>query len=65
MEFLIKLALKLLNNKPILSNYYNIVNIDRSGTRDYSKMLATPRGAKAAANWLQRTNLLPQFSLGL
>jgi exonuclease III len=36
-----------------------------AGTRDYSKMLATPRGAKAAANWLQRTNLLPQFSLGL
>ena len=36
-----------------------------AGTRDYSKMLATPRGAKAAANWLQKTNLLPQFSLGL
>jgi hypothetical protein len=29
MEFLIKLALKLLNNKPIPSNYYNIINIDR------------------------------------
>jgi hypothetical protein len=29
MEFLIKLALKLLNNKFISSNYYNIVNIDR------------------------------------
>jgi len=36
-----------------------------AGTRDYSKMLATPRGAKAAANWLQKTNLLLQFSLGL
>ena len=34
-------------------------------TRDYSKMLITPRGAKAAANWMQKTNLLPQFSLGL
>jgi hypothetical protein len=29
MEFLIKLALKFLNNKSIPSNYYNIVNIDR------------------------------------
>jgi uncharacterized linocin/CFP29 family protein len=29
MEFLIKLALELLNNKPVPSNYYNIVNIDR------------------------------------
>jgi exonuclease III len=36
-----------------------------AGTRDYSEILATPRGAKAAANWLQRTNLLPQFSQGL
>ena len=36
-----------------------------TGTHNYSKMLATPRGAKAAANWLQKTNLLPQFSLGL
>jgi exonuclease III len=36
-----------------------------AGTKDYSKMLATPRGAKAAAQWLQRTGLLPQFNLGL
>jgi exonuclease III len=36
-----------------------------AGTKDYSKMLATPRGAKAAAHWLQRTGLLPQFNLGL
>ena len=36
-----------------------------SGTRDYAKMLATTRGAKAAAYWLQQTGLLPQFSLGL
>jgi hypothetical protein len=36
-----------------------------AGTKDYSKMLATPRGAKAAAYWLQRTGLLPQFNLGL
>ena len=28
-------------------------------------MLATARGAKAAAKWLQQTGLLPQFSLGL
>jgi hypothetical protein len=31
-------------------------------TYDYSKMIATPR---KTAIWLQRTNLLPQFSLGL
>ena len=29
MEFLIKLALELLNNKPVPSNHHNIVNIDR------------------------------------
>jgi hypothetical protein len=34
-------------------------------TRDYQKMLVTPRGAKAAATFLQTTNLLPQFQLGL
>ena len=28
-------------------------------------MLATARGAKAAAKWLQQTGLLPQFSLRL
>ena len=38
---------------------------EAAGTRNYSKMLATPRGAKAAANWLQKANLLPQFSQGL
>jgi hypothetical protein len=36
-----------------------------AGTNDYSKMVATTRGAKAAARWLQRTGLLPQFNLGL
>ena len=38
---------------------------EAAGTRDYSKIVATARGAKAAALWLQRTGLLPQFSLGL
>jgi hypothetical protein len=36
-----------------------------AGTRNYQKMLVTPRGAKAAATFLQATNLLPQFQLGL
>lgn len=36
-----------------------------AGTNDYSKIVATTRGAKAAAGWLQRTGLLPQFNLGL
>ena len=36
-----------------------------AGTKDYSKMLAIARGAKAVAKWLQQTGLLPQFSLGL
>jgi hypothetical protein len=36
-----------------------------AGTRDYKKMLATTRGAKAAAYFLQRTGLLDQFQLGL
>lgn len=36
-----------------------------AGTRNYQKMLVTPRGAKAAANFLQATNLLPQFQRGL
>jgi hypothetical protein len=36
-----------------------------AGTRDYQKMLVTPQGAKAAATFLQATNLLPQFQLGL
>jgi hypothetical protein len=35
------------------------------GTKDYSKMLATPHGAKASTQWLQRTGLLSQFNLGL
>jgi hypothetical protein len=38
---------------------------EAAGTRDYSKIVATARGAKAAAIWLQHTGLLPQFSLGL
>jgi hypothetical protein len=36
-----------------------------AGIKDYSKMLATLREAKAAAHWLQRTGLLPQFNLRL
>jgi hypothetical protein len=36
-----------------------------AGTNNYSQMLATTRGAKAAAQFLQRTGLLPQFQLGL
>jgi hypothetical protein len=36
-----------------------------AGTKDYSKTLATPRGAKVAAHWLQCTGLLLQFNLGL
>jgi len=36
-----------------------------TGTSDYSKMVATPRGVKGAASWPQATNLLQQFSLGL
>ena len=35
------------------------------GTNDYLRMVTTPRGAKAAAQFLQRTGLLPQFQLGL
>lgn len=37
----------------------------RAGTRNYQQMLVTPQGAKAAAIFLQATNLLPQFQLGL
>jgi uncharacterized linocin/CFP29 family protein len=44
MEFLIKLALELLNNKYISSNYYNIVNIDRyyeiRSYKDFLRFLA-------------------------
>jgi hypothetical protein len=36
-----------------------------AGTRDYRKMLVTSRGVKAAATFIQVTNLLPQFQLGL
>lgn len=36
-----------------------------AGTQDYSKLIATARGAKAAARRMQQTGLLPQFSLGL
>ncbi|KAF7502920.1 hypothetical protein GJ744_004825 [Endocarpon pusillum] len=36
-----------------------------AGTRSYSQMLATARGAKAAARWLQGQDLLPQFRKGL
>jgi Reverse transcriptase (RNA-dependent DNA polymerase) len=36
-----------------------------AGTHDYSQMIATTRGAYAAAQFLQRTGLLPQFQLGL
>jgi len=34
-------------------------------TRDYGKMLATARGMKAAARFLQETELLSQFQLGI
>ncbi|KAF7508217.1 hypothetical protein GJ744_009514 [Endocarpon pusillum] len=36
-----------------------------AGTRSYSQMLATTKGAKAAARWLQSQDLLPQFRKGL
>jgi hypothetical protein len=36
-----------------------------AGSRDYLEIVATARGSKAAATWLQRRNLLPQFSFGL
>jgi hypothetical protein len=36
-----------------------------AGTSDYKEMTVTARGLKAAAQWLQRTGLLQQFSLGL
>ncbi|KAF7501993.1 hypothetical protein GJ744_001315 [Endocarpon pusillum] len=36
-----------------------------AGTRNYAQMLATAKGAKAAARWLQGQNLLPQFRKGL
>jgi Reverse transcriptase (RNA-dependent DNA polymerase) len=38
---------------------------EAAGTSDYSVIVATARGAKAAATWLQHTGLLPQYSLGL
>lgn len=34
-----------------------------AGTTDYRRLLSTPKGLKAAANWLMKTNLLTQFSL--
>ena len=36
-----------------------------AGTNDYLRMVATPRGVKAAAQFMQQTGLLPQFQLGL
>jgi hypothetical protein len=36
-----------------------------AGTHDYSRIVATTRGANAAAQFLQQTGLLPQFQLGL
>jgi len=36
-----------------------------AGTRDYKQMLATTRGAKAAAEFVQQTGLLQQFQLRL
>jgi hypothetical protein len=36
-----------------------------AGTRNYQKMMATTRGARAAARFLQETGLLEQFRLGL
>lgn len=40
-----------------IANY----NYQEAGTRNYQKMLVTPRGAKAAVIFLQVINLLPQF----
>lgn len=34
-------------------------------TNDYSRIVATTRGVKAAAQFMQQTGLLPQFQLGL
>ena len=39
--------------------------LQAAGTRDYGKMLATTRGMKAAARFLQGTGLLSQFQLGI
>ena len=36
-----------------------------AGTNSYSQMVVTTRGARAAAQFLQKTGLLPQFQLGL
>ena len=36
-----------------------------AGTHNYQKMMATTRGARAAARFLQKTGLLEQFRLGL
>src|SRR5271154_1361750 len=36
-----------------------------AGTNNYLQMVATTRGAKAAAQFLHETGLLPQFQLGL
>lgn len=33
--------------------------------QNYQKLVGTPTGARAVAEWLQRTGLLPQFSIGL
>jgi len=35
----------------------------RAGTRNYQQMLATTRGCRSAAQFLQRTGLLAQFQL--
>jgi exonuclease III len=38
---------------------------EHAGSQSYPEIVATARGARAAAIWMQQTGLLPQFSLGL
>src|SRR5947209_2325171 len=38
---------------------------EHAGSQNYSEIATTARGARAAAIWMQQTELLPQFSLGL
>jgi hypothetical protein len=38
---------------------------EQAGSQNYSEIVATARGARTAAIWMQQTELLPQFSLGL
>jgi hypothetical protein len=38
---------------------------EHAGSQNYPEIVATARGARAAAIWMQQPGLLPQFSLGL